>query len=267
MINHININWKNKKLATTVHFPISYQNANVQETKRYPVFIICHGFVGSRIGVNRLFVKASEEISLHDAIVIRFDYVGCGESEGDYGDNRFEDLIDQTKCIIDYALTISQVDVNQLVLIGHSLGGAVSLLTSASDKRVKKLILWAAVADPYNDIANIVGLEHLQSLELQKELDYLGYSLKEKFFHSLVKHQPLDVASNFTGDVLVVHGSGDEEITVEYCDRYYDVFGSRLKGICEKQIIHGANHTFSTGVHYRQLMDVTKNWLIAVNCL
>lgn len=265
MIKNTYIYWENKKLAGTIHFPLSYQNGNTLETKLFPVFIICHGFVGSRIGVNRLFVKASEEISFLDAIVVRFDYVGCGESEGNYGENSLDDLIDQTKCVIDFALTISQVDVNQLVLIGHSLGGAVSLLTAASDKRIHKLILWAAVANPYSDIVNIVGVEQLKSLEFGTEIDYLGYSLKDKFFNSLVEHQPLDEALNFSGDVLVVHGSGDEEISVEYCDRYYDIFGSRRKGICGKQVIEGADHTFSTAVHYRQLMDVTKKWLLSVN--
>jgi uncharacterized protein len=261
MNKQLKIVWKGKELAATVHYTTSYYEAS-KKTSLYPLIIICHGFIGSRIGVNRLFVKTSEEISAHEAIVVRFDYVGCGESEGIYGENGLEDLIDQTKSVIDFSLKIENVNHNELLLIGHSLGGAVALLTAAEDQRVKKLVLWSAVANPFRDIINIVGKDCYDRLQESPIMDYQGYSFKKKFFHSLAKYQPLQELAKFNGDVLVVHGTDDEEIKVDYCFHYYYAFRSRLVGTCEKQVILGANHTYSSLEGFRQLINATKEWLV-----
>lgn len=260
MNKQLKIAWKGKELAATVHFPTSYDE-NSKEASRYPLIIICHGFIGSRIGVNRLFVKTSEEISSHEAIVVRFDYVGCGESEGTYGENGLEDLIDQTISVINFSLKIEQVNTDQLLLIGHSLGGAVALLTAVKDQRVKKLVLWSAVANPFKDIINIVGKDCYDSLHGSTIMDYLGYTFKKEFFQSLAKYQPLQELAKFKGDVLVIHGTNDEEIKVDYCFHYYYAFRSRLEGTCEKQVILGANHTYSSIEGFRQLINATKEWL------
>jgi pimeloyl-ACP methyl ester carboxylesterase len=260
MNKQLKIPWKGKELAATAHFPTSYYET-IEKTSLYPIIIICHGFIGSRIGVNRLFVKTSEEISSHEAIVVRFDYVGCGESEGTYGENDLEGLIDQTKSVIDFSLKMEKVNTEKLLLIGHSLGGAVALLTAVVDQRVKKLILWSAVANPYRDILNIVGEEYIRKFQESPVMDYLGYSFSKKFFQSLAKYQPLQELARFNGDVLVVHGTDDEEIKVDYCFHYYYAFRSRLEGTCEKQVILGANHTYSSLEGFRQLIKATKEWL------
>ncbi|WP_108672101.1 alpha/beta hydrolase family protein [Peribacillus acanthi] len=261
MNKHILIKWKEINLSATIHFPKYYQTDN----KLYPLIIICHGFIGSKVGVNRLFVKASEELSSDAAIVIRFDYSGCGESEGDYGDSCFQDFISQTIRVIDYALKINGGDPNHLVLIGHSLGGAVAMITAVKDNRVKKLILWSPVANPYKDILSIVGGKDNIKIQELLALDYFGFSLKKEFLLSLANYHPLKVARDFTGDVLVVHGTADEEISVQYCFHYYYAFRSRPTGNCDKQVIMGANHTFSSIMGYRELMDTTREWLWKTN--
>ncbi|WP_163100467.1 alpha/beta hydrolase family protein [Peribacillus alkalitolerans] len=262
MNKQIQIKWKDLNLSAIIHFPACYLEG---KNKRYPLIIICHGFIGSKVGVNRLFVKAAEELSKLDAIVLRFDYSGCGESEGNYGENHFDDLVSQTIQVIDFALTIEEVDPNHLILIGHSLGGAVAMITAARDDRVKKLVLWSAVANPFKDILSIVGVNKYEKLQGRMELDYLGYPLKKEFFLSMANHHPLKNVGNFTGDVLVVHGTEDEEIPVEYCFHYFYALRSRPIGRCKKQVIMGANHTYSSIKGYRELMDTTLEWLIKAN--
>ncbi|WP_096180510.1 alpha/beta hydrolase family protein [Effusibacillus lacus] len=251
------------ELTATLHYPAVASDEKKRTEARYPTVIICHGFIGNRIGVDRLFVKTARYLAASNHIVLRFDYAGCGESAGDYGQGGMDDLILQTRHVIDYALGIERVDPNRIILLGHSLGGAVALLTAVKDSRVRSLVLWAAVANPFTDIVRIVGEKAYDLLSQSAYIDYLGYRLTSKFFESLSKYHPLLQTRNFAGNVLLVHGSGDDVIPVDYCFLYQRAFLFRSGARCDKEVILGANHTFSSISHFNQLLRVTSSWLAA----
>ncbi|MBP3037897.1 alpha/beta fold hydrolase [Bacillaceae bacterium Marseille-Q3522] len=258
MENQVLIRWNEINLAATVCYP-------PQQAEKYPVLLICHGFIGSRIGVDRLFVKTARDLTkLQNCLVIRFDYAGCGESEGKYGDNYFADFISQTKAVLEFALSLEKADSGNVTVIGHSLGGAVALLTAARDPRIHHLILWSAVAYPFEDIVHVVGIKTYEQLEHLPEVDHHGFLLKRHFFQSLAAYHPISALQHFNGDVLVLHGSNDEEIPVEYGLQYNDAFKSRRTGTCRMGIILDADHTFSSAAAYKQLIAATNQWLLDI---
>jgi alpha/beta superfamily hydrolase len=244
-------------LAATLHYPSTTSDKN-------PIIIIAHGFIGNRIGINRLFIKAARELSREGFMVLRFDYAGCGESSGIYGSSSVDAMIDQTRCVVDYALQIGCVDPTRVILLGHSLGGAIALLTAARDKRVKSLVLWSAVAYPFSDILKITGKKLYEDAVQLGIADYLGYAFEPQFFDSLTKHQPLEQTRKFGGDVLLVQGTDDELIPVDYCFLYQKLFWMRSQGQCDKEVIFQADHTFSSSQSFSQLMSATNNWLNSI---
>jgi uncharacterized protein len=255
MRKQLSIKWQNERLATTIDYPVS-----LQPEQKYPLFIICHGFIGSRVGVDRLFVKTAEELNQDQYIVLRFDYSGCGESTGHYGKMGMHDLIDQTRTVIDHAYQLEQVDRGQITLLGHSLGGATAVLTAAKDQRIKRLILWSSVVYPYEDIKRIVGREKVRSLKNVTAIDYMGYKLTKPFFDALSNYQPLQATADFPGNVLIIHGTGDEEIPVSYAQEYEKAFAKRFSGSCTRREIKGANHTISSSDHFSDLILTTRKW-------
>ncbi|EIJ78210.1 PGAP1 family protein [Bacillus methanolicus PB1] len=259
MGTYVKIPWKQHYLAATIDFPSKYERSN--EEVVYPLVIICHGFTSSRIGVDRLFVKTAQELTLDGFVVVRFDYEGCGESSGVYGNSGLDELIEQTKAVIDFGIKLKNIDRKQIVLLGHSLGGATALLTAVEDSRVNKLILWSAVAHPYEDIRKIVGREKVANLKKVSAIDHLGYSLTSKFFHSLEKYHPLIAARNFSKDVLLIHGTNDKEIPAKYSADYEQVFLRRETGTCTRKEVIGANHTFSSGEYFQDLISKTREWI------
>lgn len=252
------------ELAATLHYPTNQQETAGGTCDRWPILIICHGFIGSRIGVDRLFVKAAREFAGQGYLVLRFDYGGCGESTGDYGAGGLDVLIEQTRSVIDYATAIDCVDLSRVILLGHSLGGAAALLTAAKDSRVKTLVLWSAVAHPHNDIVRIVGKSEYERLPLGGSIDHHGYALTSRFFDSLSRHQPFEQLRKFNGDVLVVHGTADETIPVDYAPLYQKMFWLRQEGSCDLELIFQADHTYSNSSAAKQLFAKTSDWLSAV---
>jgi uncharacterized protein len=267
MEHHITIRSQELELAATLHYPSHGEQGEAAKTHngRYPIIIIAHGFVGNRIGVDRLFVKAAREFSRAGYMVLRFDYGGCGESTGDYGAGGLDSLIEQTRHVIDYAADMDCVDPQRIILLGHSLGGAVSILTAAKDKRVKTLVLWSAVAHPFTDIVNITSRKVYDDAIQYGAADYLGYQLTPAFFESLSKHHPFEQTRRFGGDVLLIHGTSDEAIPVDYCFLYQKLFWIRSQGICDKEVIFQANHTFSTAKAKEELFRRTKEWLLSLD--
>lgn len=261
MERNIIIRYNGEELTASVHYPAGGKANTGRCKNRVPLAVICHGFVGTRIGVDRIFVKAARELALEGYLVIRFDYAGCGESSGNYGNEDMESMIAQTRSVLDYGLGLADVDPQRVTLIGHSLGGAVALLTAVRDRRVKTLVLWAAVGYPFNDIVKIVGREAYDRAVKSGSADYAGYSFTPLYFNSLAAFQPFQEAAKFSGDVLVVHGTSDDVIPVDYAFLYQKLFWTRPEGRCDKEIIFQADHTFSSGPAQDQVLKRTKEWL------
>lgn len=261
----VEIKWKQERIVASVHYPADRgpfeARSEEQSGKRLPLTVICHGFVGSRIGVDRLFVNAARLLADEGHIVVRFDYAGCGESTGEYGDLGIDAMLEQTQAVLDYALQCGDVDPQRVTLIGHSLGGAIALLTAVRDTRVKRLILWSAVAYPFNDIVNIIGRKRYDESVKKGRTDYLGYAFTPNYFETLGRHQPFQEASKFQGDVLLIHGTSDDVIPADYTFLYQKVFWMRSDGQCDKEIVFQADHTYSNGEHREQLYSKTLEWL------
>lgn len=249
------------ELKATLHYPASAGETKGGDGGQCPLIVICHGFIGNRIGVDRLFVNASRKFAAAGYMVLRFDYAGCGESTGDYGEGGLDAMIEQTRVVLDYALDIDYVDANRVSLLGHSLGGAVALLTAAQDRRVKTLLLWSAVAHPFNDILRIVGQNLYDDVIRYGSADYMGYTLRPAFFDSLSAHQPFAQIRKFSGDVFLAHGTSDRVIPADYCSLYQKLFWMRSYGQCDMELIFQADHTYSSGESKRELYDKTLNWL------
>ncbi|MFD1773582.1 alpha/beta hydrolase family protein [Paenibacillus rhizophilus] len=250
-----------EELTASIHYPSKVQGATGRCKDRVPLAVICHGFVGSRIGVDRLFVKAARELAKDGYMVIRFDYIGCGESSGSYGSESLESMIAQTRTVLDYGLSCTDVDPTRVTLIGHSLGGAVALLTGVRDRRVKTLVMWSAVGYPFNDIVKIVGREAYDMAVKTGSADHAGYAFTPVYFNSLAEFQPFQEADKFSGDVLLVHGTSDEVIPVDYAFLYQKLFWKRPEGRCDKEIVFQANHTFSSGDAQSQVIRTTREWM------
>ncbi|GIP60567.1 alpha/beta fold hydrolase [Paenibacillus sp. FSL W8-0186] len=261
MERQIVINHGEEKITASIHYPGETVKREGRCKDRVPLIIICHGFVGSRIGVDRLFVKAARELASEGNLVVRFDYIGCGESSGEYGQEGIDSMIAQTRTVLDYGLSCGDIDPTRVILIGHSLGGAIALLTAVRDRRVKKLILWSSVGYPFNDIVKITGRNVYDEAQEKGVADYLGYGFTPVFFDSLGTYQPFQEAIKFSGDVLVVHGTSDDAIPVDYAFLFQKVFWMRPEGRCDKEIIFQADHTYSSGEHRSQLLLKTKEWL------
>ncbi|MCM2674231.1 alpha/beta hydrolase family protein [Alkalicoccobacillus plakortidis] len=246
----VSLQVKNEHLSGAVHLP------DHSLSKTYPAVIFIHGFVGSKVGEHRLFVKASRYLAQKGYASFRFDFSGCGESSGDYRHLTVSKQIQELLTIIDYVKNHPLINENQVTLIGHSLGGATSALVAAQ-ANIHQLILWSAVAQPYQDIVRITGNSAVKIAQKEGVFDYHGFEISHSFFQDLRIHQPLEAISAFKGNVLILHAEQDEDVAVTHAESYAKATQTPSTPIYIKK----ANHTFASTSWEHKLFEQTANWL------
>lgn len=224
-----------------------------------PAIVLCHGFIGTKIGLHRIFVKAARTFCEAGYVVLRFDFSGCGDSDGDYSEITIDDQVNETLAAIEF-LRHSEHQTDKIFLIGHSMGGAVAALTAERAKNLTGLVMWAPVANMYCDILGIVGNRIFDSVWQSGIGEYMGFELGLRFLKSLQQNLPLAAAQNYRGPVLIVHGTGDDEISYKNVDLYK----AKRRGLPFKTDIHlvlGADHTFSSSAWEKEVFQATLNWM------
>lgn len=103
-----------------------------------PAFVCSHGFGGSRIDGSMAAV--APKLCEWGYPTLRFDMRGCGESGGTRGRIIPNEQVDDVGNVLKWLAAQSSVDPKQLILLGDSLGGAVSLQTGGTNTDVAGVV-------------------------------------------------------------------------------------------------------------------------------
>ncbi len=230
--------------------------------RKIPLIVLLHGFIGSKVGEHRLFVKAARYFTDKGYAVFRFDFSGCGESDGDYADVTVTKQLSEVQAVLNVVTKLPQVDANNIILTGHSLGGAVASLTAAKDIRVRKLILWSPVGRPYEDITEIIGAHAVETAAAHGVVDFHGFNVSHSFLTDLKNHHPFEAIRSFQEAALIIHAQDDEDIPKEHAARYSVALQQRhIPQQVSTHYIKDADHTFSSYLFENELFETSIEWL------
>jgi pimeloyl-ACP methyl ester carboxylesterase len=120
-------------LAGVVHTP-----GDLVAGERRPAFLVLHGFGGSKEGGGA--TVPAELFAEWGYVTMRFDYRGCGASEGDHGRVICLEEVEDTQSAITYMAGRPDVDPDRIAVVGSSFGAAVAVYTAGIDTRVAAVI-------------------------------------------------------------------------------------------------------------------------------
>jgi len=112
-----------------------------------PCVILCHGFTGNKIESNKLFVKLARKLCHEDFVVLRFDFRGSGDSEGEFENMTISGELSDLSAAVGFVSTLPVVDANKIGALGLSLGSTVAICTAAEDERIKAVISWSGPSE------------------------------------------------------------------------------------------------------------------------
>lgn len=120
--------------------------------------VLCYPFGQEYMRAHRAFRQLALLLAKAGFHVFRFDYHGTGDSSGDAEDFTL------TSAIADVGVAIDELkdmaDVEQVVLFGLRLGGAVVAQAAQHRADVSHLVLWDAIADGAAYLQELHGKTH-----------------------------------------------------------------------------------------------------------
>lgn len=252
-----------------------YGEVYVPKTVPAPAILICHGMNARGFHLLKIYNQLARTACENGYVALLFDFRGVGRSMGkyDYGFGEQEDV----KCTLNYLEGRPDVVRNKIFVVGHSLGGAVSLYALQGEKRVKGLVLWSVPKNhDYNVrkfIRNKEGKFRLQLfLALSRvdsvlrvgklfDMEVYGIMLRPKHVREkLMKLNECEAASRLKGiPLLIVNGRSDKIVGVDEAEA---VYGS-AKEPKSLIIIESADHTFTRKED--ELVQKTMEWIEHLN--
>jgi len=107
--------------------------------------VVCHGFDKRGFRGYALFEQMAKTACEKGFVSLVFDFRGCGESGGEFGYGWGEQ--GDLEAAVRFLLGRPEARQDGVFVVGHSLGGAVSLYVAEKDTRVKGVVLWAVPHD------------------------------------------------------------------------------------------------------------------------
>ncbi|PRY56033.1 alpha/beta hydrolase family protein [Glycomyces artemisiae] len=245
-MEHIDIDHDGRTLRGVLHLPTA-PNA--------PAVALCHGFGGNRAEFGYTFVRLAERLAARGVAACRFDFAGCGDSDGDFADLTVSDQVAQALAVLDALAAHPAVDPDRLSLMGMSLGGLTAQLAAAK-RPVRSLALWAPAAG-----AVAMGEEgakrRADAIAEHGYDDFGGLPVHQGFVDDAAGIDPFAAAAAYPGPVLLAVGSEDFVLGTRLLGEYQGLYGDRL----DLHVFDGVGHGFETVPARERLVELTASYL------
>ncbi|WP_454801464.1 alpha/beta hydrolase [Mucilaginibacter phyllosphaerae] len=219
-----------------------------------PLVIFAHGIRGFKDwGAHNLVAKYFAENGFR---FLKFNFSHNGTTADNptefadliaFSDNTFSFELEDLKLVIDFACGGSAIPkVNSVYLIGHSMGGGISIIKTAEDKRIKKLVTMAAISSFHNlwpkeaeKQWRLQGVMYMPNSRTGQNMPYKSSLLQDLDTNAT----RLDIAlkaSEIIQPWLIIHGDKDTSVPLSHAGLL-----AAANPTAEYIIIPGADHVFN----------------------
>jgi putative redox protein len=198
------------QLSGTLHVPEGTPRGGV---------VLAHCFTCSK----SLKVTRSLATGIEDGgyAVLRFDFTGLGESQGDFANtsvtSNIADLGAATRVLEERGL-------EPCAMVGHSLGGAATLLAAGNVPTVRAVAVVAAPFSP-DHVRQLFADDDVEralaSGHVTVKIAGRPFQISAEFFHDLERHCSPERIAALERPLLVVHGTADRVVGIEESERIF----------------------------------------------
>src|SRR5690554_1528898 len=187
--------------------------------------------------------------------VLRFDFTGLGESEGDFENTNFSGNVDD---LIVAAEFLKENYAAPTLLIGHSLGGAAALFAAARLPYIKAVAVINSPSHP----SHVMHLLKDSETEINKHgkarvnLGGVDFTIKKQFLDDLENKLLQDVVRDFRKALLILHSPQDTVVGIKNAEEIF-IAARHPKSFVS---LDGIDHLLSKKEHSQYVGKVIAGW-------
>jgi len=152
--------------------------------------------------------------------VLRFDFTGLGQSEGEFADTNFASNVEDLVAAADFLkANFGKVEL----LIGHSFGGAAVLLANSKIESVKAVVTVGAPSEPVH-VQHLIGSKKEEIEANGKANVSIGgrpFTIKKQFLEDIQNRNFEEVIHELGTALLVLHSPQDRTVTIDNAAKIY----------------------------------------------
>ena len=214
-----------------------------------PIAIVSHGFMAFQDTVRQY----TKELARLGYTAFCFDFCGGsvikGKSDGKTTEMSVLTEVKDLEAVMNYAKSLPYTKNDGILLMGCSQGGFVSALTAVKRKaEVSKLILfYPALCIPDDARAGKMMFARFDPKNIPERISCGPMKLGRCYVSDVIGMGPYEEIMDYLNDVLIVHGTKDRIVKLDYSCKAYEVYkntGDSNRRVVFKMLEGGA-HGFS----------------------
>ncbi|MEO8962683.1 MAG: bifunctional alpha/beta hydrolase/OsmC family protein [Ginsengibacter sp.] len=187
--------------------------------------------------------------------VLRFDFTGLGESDGDFENTNFSGNVE------DLVTASAYIEKNYgapTLLIGHSLGGAAAIFAAAKIPSVKAVAVINSPSSP----AHIMHLLKSSAQEIIKKgkavvnLAGRDFTIKKQFLDDLENKPLTEIVKEFGKALLILHSPQDTTVWIKNAEEIFKAARHPKSFVS----LNGADHLLSKKKDSQYVGNVIAEW-------
>lgn len=204
-----------QKLAACLHRPEPDRTG-----ASAPVVICCHGLTGSRVGACFRMVQLGRLLEAEGIACLRFDFRGCGESDGRFRDLTIPMLIEDLRAVLATVERLPGCDATRLGIVGSSFGAFTAAQVAEEMAGLRCLAFWAPVANVRSLIEQQMPPPAWEFLHEYGWVDHHGMPLSKPFFENIPQADGATQLARTPRPLLIYQSLGDPQVPIEHGRAY-----------------------------------------------
>ena len=178
--------------------------------RAYALFAHCFSCSKDILAATRI----ARHLTENDIAVLRFDFTGRGGSEGDFANTNFTSNVQD---LVAAAEWLRAEHGAADLLIGHSLGGAASIVAATKLPFVKAVATIGAPSEAGHVLRQMPGV--MEAIDEKGEADVLladrPFKIKRQFVEDVKGSEVREAAAKLKRPLIILHSPVDEIVSIE----------------------------------------------------
>ncbi|MFW2374546.1 MAG: alpha/beta hydrolase family protein [Gammaproteobacteria bacterium] len=215
--------------------------------------IISHCFTCSKETLTT--ARVSRGLARLGFAVVRFDFTGLGESNGEFADSNFTSMVQDIESVAQFMEHHYQPPD---MLIGHSMGGTASLVAAAEIPSCKTIVTIASPSTPQHVLHHFgTALPELDAGRTSKiKVAGNDYPIKPQFIQDVRGYPIENMHNHLSIPILVIRAGQDELVKSEDADEISEY----TRDVSKIIDFPDADHLFSNRNTTESMINQIADW-------